>query len=586
MAMRALAVLRSSFGLKLLAALLASVGVVLLLALVVVRRETERQVERVAERMAARSREAFRELDELKRVELERLGSAFTESRRTLAAVEAAAEPAVREAELEWLIQTVRYELELKRMPHSLVAFTDADARPLLTLRDGDIVTGDDPADLAAPARRLLETGADRLDAYRALGGELFALQARPLGLAGTTVGTVALGVPVDDAEARRVADVLGVELCFVLAGECLAGTPTARALLGTLLRAADDDRVAPVAAGGERWRVLAEDLSPDQPGMARRIVGVPMNEVLAPFERIRGALGVAGAVALGFAVLLGAVLTRELTGPVRDLVAATSRVAGGDLAARVPVRSGDELGRLASAFNTMTEGLELKERYRGVLDKVVSPEVAQELLRSDILLGGETREVTTLFVDISSFTAMTEGMEPQRVVAFVNDIMSRLGTVVEAHGGVVDKYLGDGLMALFGAPVGRGDDATRAVRAALDMQRAMTALDAPRAARGEPPVRVAVGIHTGPVVAGNIGSPNRLNYTAVGESVNLAARLCQGAGAGVILVTHEVRTRARGEFAFECVGERAFKGFSRAVEVFAVHENATAAASSTEGAK
>jgi adenylate cyclase len=259
-------------------------------------------------------------------------------------------------------------------------------------------------------------------------------------------------------------------------------------------------------------------------------------------------------------------------------------RVAHGDLTARVPVRTRDELGRLAGAFNTMTEGLELKERYRGVLDKVVSPEVAEELMRSDILLGGETREVTTLFVDISSFTAMTEGMEPQRVVALVNDIMSRLGTIVEAHGGVVDKYLGDGLMALFGAPVARGDDTTRAVRAALDMQLAMTALDATRAARGEPAVRVAIGIHTGPVVAGNIGSPNRLNYTAVGESVNLAARLCQGAGAGVILVTDHVRSRAHGEFAFECVGERAFKGFSRGIEVFAVHANGAGTAPIAEG--
>ena len=559
-----------TFARKLLAALLASVGVVLLLALLVVRQETERQVDVVAERYAVRSREAFRELEELKQRDLERLGSAFTDSRRTLAAVEAAAAEPAAGPDFDWLIQTVRYELELKRMPHSLAAFTNAKADPILTLHDGAIETGDDPAALRQPAQQLIRDGGDRVDVYRALDGELFAVQIRALALDAAVIGTVALGVTVDDAEARRLGNVLGVEVCFVLDGECLAGTSAARENLEAFANAVETRETGLIRAAGQRWRVLADPLSADRSSDAVRIMAIPMDETLAPFARIRRALAIAGFAALSLALLLGLVLSRQLSGPVRDLVAATARVADGNYAVRVPIRTKDELGRLGEAFNTMTEGLEQKELYRGVLDKVVSKDVADELLRSDIMLGGETRDVSTLFVDISSFTAMTEGMEPQRVVSLVNRIMSRLGEIVESHGGVVDKYLGDGLMALFGAPVRRSDHATRAVRAALRMQETMASIDRERVA-GEAPVRVAIGIHTGPVVAGNIGSTNRLNYTVVGEGVNLAARLCSGAGPGVILVSEAVRAIVGDTFTIRPAGARPFKGFSRPLEVFEI---------------
>jgi class 3 adenylate cyclase len=587
--------LRSSFGLKLLAALLASVGLVLLVALLVVREETERQVDRVADRMTVRSREAFGALEELKQAQLAQLGSAFTETRRTLAGLEAALES----SKLELLIEDVRYELQLKRLTQSLVVFTDTTARPVLTLRDGVVLAGD-PADVRSAAGRLLADGSERVNAYRAVGDQLFAVQLQRLELGGVAIGTVALGVPVDDAAARDLGEVLGAELCFVIANRCMAGTPVARAELGNVMGGVDArSRGSLVYASGRRWRVIAEDLSPGYPADGRRTLAVPMDEVLEPLERIQRALIIAGAFALGLAIVLGILLSRGLSGPVRDLVRATARVASGNYGVRVPVRSTDEIGQLAVAFNTMTEGLELKERYRGVLDKVVSRDVAEELLASDILLGGETREVTTLFVDVSSFTPLTEGMEPQRVIRLVNDIMSRLGAVVEEHGGVVDKYLGDGLMALFGAPVHHPDHAARAVRAAIQMQDEMAGLDRERVARGETPIRIAVGIHTGPAVAGNVGSPNRLNYTAVGSSVNLAMRLCQGAGPGEILVSEAVFMRAtvdsrestvdseringddRG-VSFRTLGARSFKGFSRPLEVYAV-EPATTSSPPTE---
>ena len=275
------------------------------------------------------------------------------------------------------------------------------------------------------------------------------------------------------------------------------------------------------------------------------------------------------GLATLLLAVLLSSALGRRLTRPVKSLVEATGRVATGDLNAEVPVRGQDELGSLASAFNEMTLGLRLKERYRGVLDKVVSREVADELVRGEVVLGGENRLATMLFADVHGFTTLTEGMEPQRVIGLINECMEILSAAVDTEGGVVDKYVGDELMAVFGAPVSRPDDALRALQAALLMQEGMAELNR---RRDEAPLGLGIGINTGTVVAGNMGSPERLNYTVLGDAVNLAARLCSGAGRSEIVITSATLEAAeRGGINLVCktLGEKTFKGFSSDIEVY-----------------
>ena len=126
-----------------------------------------------------------------------------------------------------------------------------------------------------------------------------------------------------------------------------------------------------------------------------------------------------------------------------------------------------DELGTLAGAFNQMTEGLLLKERYRSLLDKVVSPDVAAELLKGELRLGGETRQVTTLFADVRGFTRLTEHLAPEQVIGMLNEWLELAATVIAEEGGIVDKYVGDSVMAVFGAPMADQSHALRAVRAA-----------------------------------------------------------------------------------------------------------------------
>jgi adenylate cyclase len=301
------------------------------------------------------------------------------------------------------------------------------------------------------------------------------------------------------------------------------------------------------------------------------RVVAVPLDPVLAPFNRITQALLVAGGLALVLSALVGLALSRGLTKPVHELVEATGRVARGDYEHDVTVTSQDEMGTLAQAFNQMTQDLRLKERARVVLNKVTSPEVARLLLRDEVKLGGENRPITVLFADIRGFSTLTEGMEPQKVIAVLNQCMERLSRIVDDEGGTVDKYIGDELMAFWGAPVGHGDHALRAVRAAVRMQEAMAELSRERVAVGEGPIRIGVGLNSGVAVAGLMGSPDRWNYTVLGEMVNLAARLCSGAAPGEVAVTSATLSETGDAVVARSLGARRFKGFTSDVEVFNV---------------
>ncbi|MFL6530983.1 MAG: adenylate/guanylate cyclase domain-containing protein, partial [Chthoniobacterales bacterium] len=238
-------------------------------------------------------------------------------------------------------------------------------------------------------------------------------------------------------------------------------------------------------------------------------------------------------------------------------------------------VRQEDEIGSLAESFNQMSEGLAERDRVRDLLGKVVSPEVAAELLRKDVVLGGEEREVTVLFSDLRAFTTMSERLSPHDMVAILNRYFTRMSAIVEKHGGVVDKYVGDALMALFGAPLANPDDADRALRTALEMTAGLDELNAEWIARGLSPLEVGIGVNTDIVIAGNMGSETRLNYTVIGDGVNLASRL-EGLTKTPeyqtrIVISASTLARASGRYRTRRLGEVAVKGKSNATEIFAL---------------
>jgi adenylate cyclase len=435
-----------------------------------------------------------------------------------------------------------------------------------------------DPAAVKALAEELLAGDEPELTAYRLVEGRLYHVTSLYVDLGGSPVGTITFGLPILNADVERIAGIGGFEACLHVGGTCVVSTPGVDSELSSAMdSAARAGSALRVGAAGNEWSIRSEPLEADDPAQGLRIVAVPLGAVLAPFDRIQRALLLGGFGALALSALLGAALSRSLTRPVRELVAATGRVAKGDYLAEVKVDTRDEIGTLANAFNDMTRGLLLRERYRSVLNKVVSQEVATELLKGEVELGGENRLVSILFADIRGFTSLTEGMEPQEVIGLLNECMDFLSRAIDAEGGVVDKFIGDELMAVFGAPVTQDDHARRAVSAALRMREGMAALNEARRARGDRALGVGVGINSGVAVAGNMGATNRLNYTVVGDAVNLASRLAGQARAGEILISGATLKLAGDGLSAPPLGGRALKGFSTAIEVYAVESLAVA---------
>ncbi len=224
--------------------------------------------------------------------------------------------------------------------------------------------------------------------------------------------------------------------------------------------------------------------------------------------------------------------LSRLILNPLKNLTEASKRIQKGDYKSRVGIVTSDELGDLADSFNDMADSLAEKEFMRDTFGKVVDPEVRDYLMSGagkeslGTTLGGETREVTVLFCDIRSFTAMSEKMSAADVVSLLNRYFTALGQCINAHHGIINKYIGDAIMAIFGAPVKSQNSARDAFEAALDMRKALVKVNEELEKDGFPQLKFGIGIHTGPVFAGTIGAANRMEYTVIGDTVNTASRL------------------------------------------------------------
>jgi adenylate cyclase len=278
--------------------------------------------------------------------------------------------------------------------------------------------------------------------------------------------------------------------------------------------------------------------------------------------------LGATGVVSLAMALLVSRFINR----PVQALRGAMGRVAAGDLAVSVPVRSTDELGELNQHFNEMVESLRQAERLRELFGRYVSPAVARQAVERGVAFGGELTRATAMFVDLRGFTALTQRATAARVVELLNEYYAVVDRVCEREGGVITQFLGDGVVVVFGGPLRPlADHARRALAAAVSLQRAL----AERNAVGAERLLAGIGICTGDMIAGNVGTGGRVTYTIVGDAVNQAARLqVKTRDLGFpILVTESTRA-ALGEpngFVLHPCGAVPLKGIAAPVEIYAV---------------
>ncbi len=330
-------------------------------------------------------------------------------------------------------------------------------------------------------------------------------------------------------------------------------------------------------------------------PGGARQLAGyAPVGVkpwtlvVLEPADRLAEPLAEISRHAAINALLVGAVVTllalvlgRAIVRPLRRLTEAAQAVRRGDfIAARLEPGSEDEIGVLGDSFNRMAHGLEARERELEIFGRLVSPEVREELLSGNLELGGGTRRAAVLFSDIRGFSTLAEQMDPQAVVALLNEYLTAMTGATAAFGGYINNFIGDAIVVVFGAPIPQSDAEKRAVLAALAMRDALVELNVRRAARGDAAIETGIGIAAGDMVAGQIGSPERMLYTVIGDAVNVASRLetlTKDYPGKSILVTRRVADAMAAPGAgsglprMDPLGLIKLKGRTEPVEVFAV---------------
>jgi class 3 adenylate cyclase len=271
--------------------------------------------------------------------------------------------------------------------------------------------------------------------------------------------------------------------------------------------------RTAAFPAGGREWVT---------------VVVVPERDYTAAIEAQTWRAAGLGLLALILAVAGGVALVRWIAEPLRELGEQARRIRGGDLDVAIVPRSRDEIGTLARTMAEMVQGLRDRDFIRDVLGRYVSPELAKQCVqdRGALRLGGEIRTVSILMSDLRGFSGLSERLGPEKMIALLNRYLGHMTPVILRHRGTINEFIGDAILVLFGAPFERPDDGERAVRCAWAMQRAMADFNAESQAQGLPPLVMGIAVHSGRVVAGNIGSLDRMKYGVVGPAVNLTGRI------------------------------------------------------------
>ena len=411
-------------------------------------------------------------------------------------------------------------------------------------------------------------------------------------------VGAVLVGKSLKQIAAEMREDTLGQITIYRIDGQPLASTifiqegvqPVGTELVPRILARQDEDSaIRDIRFAGKQY---SEILAPWEvrDGEDIGLVGTALaqNFFSRPSAITRVQIFLIVLVGLAAVILLGIFLANQITHPLAKVVDASVELARGNLEVKVPSQGNDEVSVLAYAFNYMVSGLQEGIIYRDLLGRTVSPQVREALRRSfasgDLRLEGQSAEATVLMSDIRGFTALAEKEEPTRILHWLNDYFGELVPVINSHGGVVDKFEGDAMLAFFGilpTPLRLQESATQACQAAIKMLLVIQEMNERRVARGEPPLNTGIGVNTGRLIAGGLGTADRLNYTVIGDTVNTTQRI-QGftrsfGESGIIVSEYTLVAlgERRAEFNLEPLGEHNFKGKMEQVWLYRLYPSA-----------
>jgi class 3 adenylate cyclase len=463
-----------------------------------------------------------------------------------------------------------------ERLGVQLVWMTD-EAGMLLAASPDSTQLGKSLADFP-PLRQALATESPAAEIV-AVQGQLYQMVAVPV-LGPDVIGYLLLGQIVNDAVAAQLKQNTHSDITFLTPAHVYASSwpvgaerSSLNSQLARLLQSLHSATPALLSTGSERYLSMALPVEAAAPQPLFVLIQGSYDRALQPLHALQWRIAAIGILALAAALITGMFLTGSITGPVGQLVGATREVLRGNLQTRARLDRSDELGFLASSFNEMVAGLQERERIKDTFGRFVSNDVAEAVLGGHVPLAGERLTVSILFQDIRGFSALSEKLRPEELLQLLNRFFTAAVAAVEAEGGVVKQFTGDGVMALFGVPQRHDDHAERAVRAALGIVRKLQVLNAELHEQATAALRIGIGVHTGEVVAGLIGPDQRVEYGVVGEPVNLASRI-EGLTKEVvttILVSKETASRLGPQFALGRCALLAVKGGSRPVEVVEV---------------
>jgi class 3 adenylate cyclase/sensor domain CHASE-containing protein len=344
-------------------------------------------------------------------------------------------------------------------------------------------------------------------------------------------LGVVTVGVIIDDEWVLNFLgeEISGVDIVFYSADAPVASNISDQRRQRVLKAANEATQSADNSflINEERFIMVRGSFeSAGQP--AGYIFASSLDAAMKPFLSLQNTIIMIGLAALAMGLLVVLVLTNRIVFPVRLLVQGTNEVVAGNYDFKVENNSKDEIGVLSRAFNKMTEGLREKEQIKNLFGKYVNPAIVADIMQDpdNLQLGGTRKVQTLLFSDIEGFTTISEGMNAEQLVGFLNEYLGAMSDEISSANGILDKYLGDGIMAFWGPPFNKDNHAFGACLAALGMQGKLVELCADWSTRDLPSIRVRIGIATGDVIVGNIGSEQAQDYTCIGDTVNLSSRL------------------------------------------------------------